>query len=742
MEELIPIASKLQDVLGALGQTTSLEFPQIVVVGGQSSGKSSVLESIVGCSFLPRGQGIVTRRPLLLTLITARNGEEEEWGEFTHLPGKLFRDFAEIQREIIEDTNRLTGSTGGIHSSPISLTIYSPNVLANLTLVDLPGMTRVAIGDQPQDIGAQIERLCLKYVQNPKAIILAVTSAGTDLANSDALQLAQQVDPHGDRTVGVLTKLDLMDPGTDAVDILSNQVIPLRRYGHVGVVNRGQKDVIAQTSIQKGQEKEELFFAHHPVYSTRANSLKLGTRTLVKMLNQILLQHLRTCLPQVKTRISIMMSDVQSELDALGESPTTTTDKSLLNNQLLTVLSQFTTNFCSTLDGTHTIPPNGTNSNSELSGGARIRFIFQSIFGNSIGRVTALDGLTEEDIRRVIGNANGIRASLFVPEQSFDILVRQQISRLEAPGLQCVDLVYQELTRMARTCEPKTLSKYPNLKEVLYNVVNSLLQNAVQPTQLMVSNLIKIEMAYINTSHPDFIGGSNAVANLLEQLSTQEKQQQQQQIDNEAKSIQTPPQTIKSLKSTPVSSSSLDQYPINNNDHTTSENNTNSGGIMNFIFRGTATPTVMGDSTFASSNRRSSNNSTTSVPNIVQLPQVPETLMPSPKKNTILSSKGGKMDREDMETAIIKSLLDSYFQIVRKNYIDMVPKTIMYFLVNHVKHSMQNELVSQLYGNTDLQHLMKEADDVAIRRKTCTEMKDLLTKALEIVNEVRDYNSI
>ena len=163
---------------------------------------------------------------------------------------------------------------------------------------------------------------------------------------------------------------------------------------------------------------------------------------------------------------------------------------------------------------------------------------------------------------------------------------------------------------------------------------------------------------------------------------------------------------------------------------------------MNFIFRGTATPTVMGDSTFASSNRRSSNNSTTSVPNIVQLPQVPETLMPSPKKNTILSSKGGKMDREDMETAIIKSLLDSYFQIVRKNYIDMVPKTIMYFLVNHVKHSMQNELVSQLYGNTDLQHLMKEADDVAIRRKTCTEMKDLLTKALEIVNEVRDYNSI
>ena len=54
MEDLIPIASKLQDVLGALGQTTALDLPQIVVVGGQSSGKSSVLEAIVGRSFLPR----------------------------------------------------------------------------------------------------------------------------------------------------------------------------------------------------------------------------------------------------------------------------------------------------------------------------------------------------------------------------------------------------------------------------------------------------------------------------------------------------------------------------------------------------------------------------------------------------------------------------------------------------------------------------------------------------------------
>lgn len=85
--------------------------------------------------------------------------------------------------------------------------------------------------------------------------------------------------------------------------------------------------------------------------------------------------------------------------------------------------------------------------------------------------------------------------------------------------------------------------------------------------------------------------------------------------------------------------------------------------------------------------------------------------------------------------------MESYFNIVRKNFIDYVPKTIMYFLVNHVKDSLQNELVAELYKEAELGALMQEAEDIATRRQTCAEMKELLMKALEIVNEVRDFNS-
>jgi replication fork clamp-binding protein CrfC len=89
------------------------------------------------------------------------------------------------------------------------LRIFSPNVLT-LTLVDLPGLTKVPVGDQPRDIERQIKDMLVKYISKPNAIILAVTAANTDLANSDGLKLARDVDPDGTRTIGVLTKVDLM----------------------------------------------------------------------------------------------------------------------------------------------------------------------------------------------------------------------------------------------------------------------------------------------------------------------------------------------------------------------------------------------------------------------------------------------------------------------------------------------------------------------------------------------------
>jgi len=521
MEQLIPIASKLQDVLGAVGQNTQLDLPQIVVVGGQSSGKSSVLEGLVGRSFLPRGTGIVTRRPLILQLFNTRSMSDAtddsgdyyenvdpnhpsanldssaEWGEFLHIPGKKFHAFEQIRQEIIRETDRSTGGNKGISNDPIRLKIFSPRVLA-LTVVDLPGMTKVPVGDQPENIEEQIHDMILEFISNPNAIILAVTAANTDVANSDALQLAKAADPYGNRTIGVLTKLDLMDPGTDASEVLNNQLIPLRR-GYIGVVNRGQKDINADLSIRDGLRKEEDFFKNHPVYSRdRELFAKCGTNVLAKTLNIILMHHIRECLPDVKNRISSMMNDVQSELEALGN-PDEGMSKNALGGTLLGLLSKFATNFASIIDGKGGELNNTANSRNlalvELFGGARVNYIFTEIFATSLMSVGAFDGLTDDEIRTTIMNANGTRRALFVPEISFDILVRRQIARLEQPGIQCVDLVYEELQRIAHQSEPKELARFPFLKDRMVEVVSLLLKRCMSPTQMMVSNIVKIELA-------------------------------------------------------------------------------------------------------------------------------------------------------------------------------------------------------------------------------------------------------
>ncbi|GLD75443.1 dynamin-1-like isoform X1 [Lates japonicus] len=154
--------------------------------GGRAERREEpVLENFVGKDFLPRGSGIVTRRPLVLQLINCPT----EYAEFLHCKGKKFTDFDEVRQEIEAETDRVTGHNKGISPVPINLRVYSPNVL-NLTLVDLPGMTKVPVGDQPADIEHQIRDMLLQFVTKDNCLLLAVSPANSDLANSDALKIA------------------------------------------------------------------------------------------------------------------------------------------------------------------------------------------------------------------------------------------------------------------------------------------------------------------------------------------------------------------------------------------------------------------------------------------------------------------------------------------------------------------------------------------------------------------------
>ncbi|XP_029400724.1 dynamin-1-like protein isoform X10 [Mus pahari] len=714
MEALIPVINKLQDVFNTVGADI-IQLPQIVVVGTQSSGKSSVLESLVGRDLLPRGTGVVTRRPLILQLVhvspedkrkttgeengkfqswnpaTWKNSrhlskgvEAEEWGKFLHTKNKLYTDFDEIRQEIENETERISGNNKGVSPEPIHLKVFSPNVV-NLTLVDLPGMTKVPVGDQPKDIELQIRELILRFISNPNSIILAVTAANTDMATSEALKISREVDPDGRRTLAVITKLDLMDAGTDAMDVLMGRVIPVK-LGIIGVVNRSQLDINNKKSVTDSIRDEYAFLQKK--YPSLAN--RNGTKYLARTLNRLLMHHIRDCLPELKTRINVLAAQYQSLLNSYGEP---VDDKSAT---LLQLITKFATEYCNTIEGTAKYI-----ETSELCGGARICYIFHETFGRTLESVDPLGGLNTIDILTAIRNATGPRPALFVPEVSFELLVKRQIKRLEEPSLRCVELVHEEMQRIIQHCSnysTQELLRFPKLHDAIVEVVTCLLRKRLPVTNEMVHNLVAIELAYINTKHPDFADACGLMNNNIEE-------QRRNRLAREL-----------------PSAVARDKVP------------SAGGGIGD----GGQEPTT--------GNWRGMLKTSKAEELLAEEKSKPIPIMPaSPQKGHAVNlldvpvPVARKLSaREQRDCEVIERLIKSYFLIVRKNIQDSVPKAVMHFLVNHVKDTLQSELVGQLYKSSLLDDLLTESEDMAQRRKEAADMLKALQGASQIIAEIRE----
>ncbi|XP_041113029.1 dynamin-1-like protein isoform X2 [Polyodon spathula] len=716
MEALIPVINKLQDVFNTVGSDV-IQLPQIAVVGTQSSGKSSVLESLVGKDMLPRGTGVVTRRPLILQLVNLspedrrkaageENGvESEEWGKFLHTKNKIYTDFDEIRQEIENETERITGNNKGISAEPIHLKIFSPHVV-NLTLVDLPGITKVPVGDQPKDIEIQIRDLILRYISNPNSIILAVTAANTDMATSEALKVAREVDPDGRRTLAVITKLDLMDAGTDAMDVLMGRVIPVK-LGIIGVVNRSQLDINNKKIVAEATRDEYAFLQKK--YPSLAN--RNGTKYLARTLNRLLMHHIRDCLPELKTRINVLASQYQSLLNSYGEP---VEDKSAT---LLQLITKFASEYCHTIEGTAKYI-----ETSELCGGARICYIFHETFGRTLESVDPLGGLTTIDVLTAIRNATGPRPALFVPEISFELLVKRQVKRLEEPSLRCVELVHEEMQRIIQHCSnysTQELLRFPKLHDAIVEVVTSLLRRRLPVTNEMVHNLVAIELAYINTKHPDFADACGLMNSNIEEQRRNRMREMPPSVPRDKSSKAPSGLPPASMELSSAAATAADGTKGGPGDGT---QDTGTGG-----WRGMVKASKSEDGTYEEKTKYM-----TSLPaspqkgHAINLLDVP---VPVARK---LSA------REQRDCEVIERLIKSYFLIVRKNIQDSVPKAVMHFLVNNVKDNLQSELVGQLYKTLLLEDLLTESEDMAQRRNEAADMLKALQRASQVIAEIRE----
>ncbi|KAF7309477.1 Dynamin protein [Mycena indigotica] len=794
--DLIKLVNKLQDTFSNLGG--ELDMPQLVVVGSQSAGKSSVLETIVGRDFLPRGQGIVTRRPLVLQLIhtpestatdTPGSPTFREWGQFLHID-KKFTDFGEIRKEIEQETFRVAGQNKGVSKLPISLRIYSPDVL-DLTLVDLPGLTKIPVGDQPSDIERQIRNLVTDYISKPNSVILAVSPANVDLANSESLKLARQVDPQGRRTIGILSKLDLMDAGTNALDILTGRVYPLK-LGFIGVVNRSQQDIIGEKSMSAALDSETEFFKNHSAYRNIAH--KNGTKYLARTLNQVLMNHIRDKLPDMKARLNTLMGQAQQELNSFGDSDSFG-DQNQQGALILRLMTQFARDFVASIEGTKV-----DVSTKELSGGARIYYIFNDVFGLALDSIDATDNLENQDIRTAIRNSTGPRPSLFVPEIAFDLLVKPQIKLLEAPSLRCVELVYEELVKICHNCTSTELQRFPGLHAKLIEVVSELLRERLGPTSEYTQSLIAIQAAYINTNHPAFISGSAVAAQQassppsrqapLRPASTEPTNGTGTDDEPDSSDENGLPNGMfpssrgneRSVSSTlhdrgrtstggstpvtaPVPSAAARKVVTQRPHSAVAQTQTHRGSppsaretFLNYFFGQNGTGPV--SSSAANHQPRASGSGTSVVPTGRDVSGGEGTTMMAiasglnsaqradgsnaafdmkslGKHIEAIPSEGNHLTlREEMETNLIRSLIASYFGIVRQSIQDLVPKAIMHLLVNHTAYHVQNRLVASLYKPQLFQEMLHEDEGLVAERARVKALLDAYKEAFKTLSDV------
>ncbi|KAM0672360.1 dynamin [Ordospora colligata] len=447
-----------------------IETPQIVAIGAQSSGKSSVLEQILRRELLPRGVGLVTRCPIVLHIRKSIDGVESV--QFDHIEHPVF-DFTIAQAEIAKRMAILCGSNKGISETPV-VVLVRLNAMLEMTLIDLPGLVKVPSGDQPDDIEARIERIALSYAIKESSVILALINANTDIATNEALKIAKKADPQLKRTLGVVTKMDLMDEGTNCMDILANKH-PRLMLGYVGVINRRQQDIADGLSIQDTLSRETAYLKKNSVYCQMYP--RIGSEYLIQRLNEIFHNMAIEALPRIRASIRNSICDKSRRLQELEADGVSNDAKTLIMLHLQAVLGIFRDTECTQ----RVFVKHQSGFLEEL----------KDVFYNN-RYASCFDDL----------NSRLKRSSyLFVPEAVFHDVVRTNIAKMCEMYIGKVDYVVK---RMIDEIQSISGPRFEELTAMLNQKVCECIETQHAEINAAVRQYGLIQASHVNVDHPDF----------------------------------------------------------------------------------------------------------------------------------------------------------------------------------------------------------------------------------------------
>ena len=421
-----------------------IQLPTIVVVGDQSSGKSSVLESLAGIS-LPRGQGICTRVPLIMRLQDEPSLEKPE----LHLEYKdknVTTSEASITEAINAATEEIAGSGKGICSTPLTLVVKKRGV-PDLTMVDLPGITRVPVHGQPEDIYEQISSIIMEYIAPQESIILNVLSATVDFPTCESIRMSQQVDRTGERTLAVVTKADKAPEGLlekvtiDAVNI---------GLGYVCVRNR-----VGDESYEQARAEEARLFEANPLLSQIDKSI-VGIPVLAEKLMQIQAAGISKCLPDIVKKINEKLSQNVDDLDRMPLNLTSVGDAIRAFMHMLSSAKESLRNIL--------IRGEYGDSDERMHGRARLaEMLFQYSKDLPSKYITSEREFLMDEIK-VLQACKGIELPNFTPRSAFITLLQRKVKLVSNTPLDFVNKVWGYLEDIVVKVLLKYSDNYPQLQ--------------------------------------------------------------------------------------------------------------------------------------------------------------------------------------------------------------------------------------------------------------------------------------
>jgi len=458
-------------------------------VGDQSSGKSSVLEALSGIPF-PSGAGLVTRCPVRLVLRCAVAGTSWSCLVSTTASSQTItpKTRQELPAIILRLSETLThGSNSDLSADTIVVQISSPES-PDLILVDLPGIVRTATAGQGSQVITQIDNLITDYLKQENTIILAIIPANQDIATIDILERARLVDPAGERTLGVLTKPDLVGTGNEeeVAAIVKNIRKPLR-LGFIMVKNRSQFQNEEGISYQAAKEDEELFFRDHPTFSCLDQRL-LGSSNLALTLTKLLVLRIKETLAPMKRQVEVMLSSIRADVRAVSSygSASCPSERQKL---LVTLTQEFVRHLNDCVRGEYRDRLIVCNPSLRLY--TRALIIFQEL--QTKVAATAPHFRVEDFITNLAHQMEALRGRElpgFMSAQSFYMFIQEFINAWSAPARMAAAQMRALANEVVRELFGKIAVSYPLLRASFREVASTILETSEDEALRLLEGLI------------------------------------------------------------------------------------------------------------------------------------------------------------------------------------------------------------------------------------------------------------